>query len=104
MIRTAAELLQVAALRTRTVKVRDAEVRIRELSVRARQEFIETVKGGSSQAGAWLVQMCVIDEAGQPLFSAEDAQALAEASPEVMDAIAGAVLEISGLKETEKKD
>lgn len=104
MIKTAAELLQVAALRTRTVTVRDAEVRIRELSVRARQEFIETVRTGTAQAGAWLVQMCVIDDQGQPLFSADDARALADASPEVMDAIAGAVLEISGLKEAEKKD
>lgn len=104
MIKTAAELLQVAALRTRTVNVRDAEVRIRELSVRARQEFIETVRGGTAQAGAWLVQMSAIDEEGKALFSAEDAQALSESSPEVVDVIAGAVLEISGLKSPEKKD
>ena len=103
MIKTAAELLQVAALRTRTITVRDVQVRIRELSVRARQEFIDTAKGGAAQAGAWLVEKCVIDDTGMPIFTSEDSKALAEASPEVVDSIAGAVLEISGLRDLEKK-
>lgn len=104
MIKTAAELLQVAALRTRTIFVRDAEVRIRELSVRGRQEFTEVVRANQAGAAAWLIQMSVIDEEGKPLFNEEDAKALAEVSPEVVEAIAGAVLEISGLKSAEKKD
>jgi hypothetical protein len=104
MIKTAAELLQVAALRTRTVNVRDADVRIRELSVRGRQEFTEIVKSNTSNAAAWLMQMSVIDEDGKPLFDEESTKALAEASPEVVEAIAGAILEISGLKAAEKKD
>lgn len=106
MIKSAAELLQVAALRTRTVMVRDAEVRIRELSVRAREEFLEIAKdkdAGTSKAGVWLVQNAVIGEDGQPLFSEKDAEALAASSPEVVDTIASAVLDITGLL-SKKKD
>lgn len=103
MIKTAAELLQVASLRTRTVSVRDAEVRIREMSVRARSEFIELASKTGEHAGVWLVRSCVIDDSGNPLFTEEDAKALAEASPEVVEAIASAILEVSGLKKTPEK-
>lgn len=104
MIKTAAELLKVAALRTRTVKVRDAEVCIRELSVRMRHQFTEAIKTGPQDAAAFLVSKSVIDEEGNALFSEEDAKALAEHSPEVLDGIVNAVLEFSGLKAAEKKD
>lgn len=106
MIKSAAELLKVAALRTRIITIRDAEVAVRELSIRERQEFIELSAKESRAAypGAWLIKTCVVGPGGEQLFDDESAAQLAQSSPEVIDVVARGILEISNLLKVEKED
>lgn len=102
MVANAAEFMRLAAARTGTVEVRGGTVHIKEMTVADRRKFLDSVKDDPTAGPTALVQMCAITPDGKPLFSADEAASLASAAPEVVDAVAAAVLRLSGLEGDEK--
>jgi hypothetical protein len=101
MITNAAEFLKLAALKRSTVEVAGETVNVRELSVKERAVLLEMMDGQRGLVPAWLVQTCAVTDDGKPMFTAKDAEALAESAPAVVDAVAAAVMRASGLGDSE---
>lgn len=97
MIKTAVEFLALSALKRGKVKVRGSEVHFRELSVAERGKMLEIAERNAAEAPAWLVVTCVTTPEGEPLFTDGQAAEIAKSAPEVVDAVAAAVMQLSGL-------
>lgn len=98
MITTAGELIALATLRRGTVTVRGGVIHVREMTVADRARFAELGRTDRVAAPVFLAGRCAETPDGQPLFASDDeASALAAVSPEVVDAIAGKVLQLSRL-------
>lgn len=100
MIKTANDFLSLAALKRNTVSVKGQEVHFRELSVSERAKMLEVAKGSPGDAPAWLVATCITDADGKALFDAETAKQVSGLAPEVVDTVASAILDLSGMKES----
>lgn len=101
MVSTAADFLKLAALKRTTVDVQGQAVHVRELSVRERAELLDLMKGQPGMVPAWLVQKCALSDDGRQLFTEKEADALAASAPSVVDAVAAAVMRVSGMSEGE---
>ena len=97
MIKTASEFLALASLKKGKVKVRDQEIHFRELSVSERGRMLEVAAKNSAEAPAWLVAACVITPDGAQMFTEDQAKGVAQAAPEVVDAVAVAIMRLSGI-------
>lgn len=80
-------------------------VRVRGLSANGRLEFgLASQKASNGEVGpnptALIVALCAIDENGARLFQIQDCDALAELRGDVIDRIALAVMDLSGLGAT----
>ena len=102
MIKSALEFMALAALKREQVEVRGQTVHIRELSVADRDRLLKFEAGNATAIPAFLVAQCAVTPEGAPLFSAEEAAQLAQAAPEVVDAVAAAIMKLSGLGADEK--
>lgn len=97
MVSSASEFLALANPRRTTVDVNGATIHVREMSVKERAEVMKMIDKDSGLVPAYLVRCCAINEAGKPLFSESDADKLAAAAPAVVDAVAAAVMSLSGM-------
>lgn len=98
MIKTSKDFLSLAGLRRGKVKVRGQEVHFRELSVGCRKRLRELATKGETLGATEpvLVAMCVTDENGDLLFKDEQEVLNANVSSDFINAIAGAILDLSG--------
>jgi hypothetical protein len=97
MIKTAVEFLALSALRRSKIKVRGQEVHFRELSVAERGRLLEVAGKDSANAPATLVALCATTPEGEPLFTEAQVADVAKAAPEVIDAVAQAIMRLSGM-------
>lgn len=97
MISSAADFLALANPKRGTVDFNGQLIHVREMSVRERNEVLKLVKDNAPMVPAYLTKCCVTDEGGKPLFSESDADKLAAASPAIVDAVAAAVMKLSGM-------
>ena len=97
MVANAAEFLALASLKRDKVEVGGQTIHIREMNVRERAKLLDMVKSEQAMVPAYLVRCCAITEDGKPLFSESDTDKLAAAAPSVVDAVAAAVMRISGM-------
>lgn len=78
-----------------------ATVRVRGLTSKARFKWArmagKAAEGEGPEPTAYLVALCAIDKDGGRLFTDQDADALAEMRGDIIDRIATAVMELSGL-------
>ena len=106
MIKSASEFLALASLKRSTVKVRGKEVNIRELSVAEREKMLRLARADKDSAATdsqvFLLRNCVIDADGKPLFTDAQAADLAGSAPDVCDAVATAIMQMSGLGDDSK--
>jgi Tol biopolymer transport system component len=85
-----------------TVKVRGVEYTVREWSNKTRREFVRKVSGdGADTVNAFLAHRCSYLN-GKPAFATEEEAD--EKAPEVIDAIAQAVLSVSGAEGNDSKN
>ena len=98
MIKTAGEFLALSALKRGKVKVRGQEIHFRELSVAERGAMLKIAQDMPAEAPAWLVATCVTTPDGGPMFADGQATEIAKTAPEVVDAVASAILNLSGMK------
>lgn len=104
MIKSAADLIAAASLRTAVVDVCGVQITVRELSVADRGRMIAAASGNPAQLAALVVQMGAVSPDGTPLFSADEVQQVAALRSDLISGIMAAVLKISGLSETPPKD
>lgn len=86
--------------------------RVKALSGAERDRYeasLATQRGKKMQmdmtnARARLVAIAVIDEAGQPLFSPRDAEALGEKSAAALDRVFDAAMRLAGMKATDLEE
>lgn len=97
MIKTANDFMVLSALKRSKVKVRGGEVHFRELSVAERGKMLKAAQDNPLEVPAWLVANCVTTPEGEPMFSEAQAAEVLKAAPEVVDAVASAVLRLSGM-------
>ncbi len=102
MIENAGQFLALAKLKRGQVEVRGSVVHIRELSVAERAKLLELSQSNSVNTQVFLLRCGITNAEGGALFSEEQAKDLAEAAPEVVDAVALAVMRLSGLGDDEK--
>lgn len=102
---TATEIL--AALRTasvRTVEVAGLTLTIRGLTAAEMILVQERAKGDKPMTDPEVVALCVIDEAGKPLFTPEQAAELANTHAGSIAKIARAIVAASAADETAEAD
>lgn len=99
MVTNASEFFALAGLRRTVVEVRGQKVHIRELTTAERNRLLVVVRSDPSAGAAFVVGTCAETPDGKPLFSAEDAELLAETSSSVVDAVSRAVMKLSRLEE-----
>lgn len=104
MIKTAADLMAAAALRTKVVEVCGVQLTVRELSVADRGRMIEAASGGQALQAALVVQMATVAPDGSLLFGEDQVQHVASLRPDVVVGIMDEVLKLSGLAEKPPKD
>lgn len=68
-------------------------IMVREMVVAQRDQFVE--RGGGRDAGVWLVSTCIVDEAGEPIWSEEEVRT--EVKTQALDLYAAAVMEVNGI-------
>jgi len=98
MVNNAAEFFALANLKRSSVDVGGSTVHVREMNVKERAKLLEMVKTEQAMVPAFLVRTCAITEDGKPLFTEKDADALASSAPAVVDAVAAAVMKLSGME------
>ena len=98
MVANSSDFFALASLKRDKVDVEGQTIHIRELSVKERAKLLETVDKEPGMASAFLVRCCVTDESGKPLFKDSDTDALASSAPGVVDAVAAAVMRLSGMR------
>jgi len=89
------QLLALAQLRTRVVKIDSVELTVREVGALEFAEYGKLQKADRLKATASLIAACVVDGDGNPALSLDDALSLAK-SARVSMPIVGAVMELSG--------
>lgn len=95
------QVMAAAALKTLTFSVRGVDLTVRELSLAVRTELINATKDDPAGSAAVLVEHCLIDENGAPMFSREEVQQL---PAELVEAIAEQAMTVSGMKRAAEKD
>lgn len=73
-------LLAAAATRTSPVVIDGETFYVREVSAGKFSQYGELLKKDRATAVHFLLQECVVDEAGQPFLSAEDAAVVADSA------------------------
>ncbi len=104
MIKSAAELIAAAALRSELVDVNGLQLRLRELSVADRGRLVQHAASSPATQAAVLVQMSAVNPDGALLFGETELDAICALRPDVVKAIADHVMRISGLQEKPGKD
>jgi hypothetical protein len=102
MIKSASDFLAFSALKRGKVEVRGNEVHFREIAAGERGLVLAAYNKDPAEAGVLIVALCVTDPDGKQLFSKEQALDVAKAAPEVVDAIARAVMKLSGMEDDPK--
>ncbi len=102
MIKSASDFLALSALKRGKLEVRGQEIHYREMSAGDRGAVLAAYNKDPAEAGVLVVAMCVTDPEGNPLFSRDKASEVAKAAPEVVDAIARAVMKLSGMEDDPK--
>jgi hypothetical protein len=99
MIKTASEFLALSALKRDKITVKGQEVHYRELSVAERTAMLKIAQESPADVPAYLVASCLTTPDGARLFTAEQAAEVSQQAPDVVDAVAAAIMSLSGLKE-----
>jgi hypothetical protein len=92
-------LLEGAALRRMTKTILDQQVHFIEPTALQRFEYIARRAKDKAAGIAYIIEMCVIDEEGKRLFSAEEALEIAQGSERVAVPLVAAIM----LEEDEKE-
>lgn len=100
--------------RTEDVKLNGKTYRVRGLSYAGRERlnaenFVLDKRGTfqireGNRAGALLLQECLIDAEGKPLFSPDDLDAIGQIPPAVADPLIAAAQRLSGLGDENRQD
>jgi hypothetical protein len=69
------------------------------MSVAERAKFLSMADKDAALSPAFLVQSCVINEDGSPVFSEKDEESIRGLSPSVVDSVATAVMKLSRLED-----
>jgi hypothetical protein len=85
---------RLSLLKTTEVEVRGEKVGVSELTAGQRESLLGLFQSSPIKAMAAVCAMSARDESGQAFLTAEDAESL---PPDVVDAIAGAALKLSGM-------
>ena len=75
-----ATLLDVAKVRTKTLTVGDAEVIVREVGALEFSEYGQLWKADKRKAVATLLSQCIVDESGEPIYTAEQCMVIAKSA------------------------
>ena len=73
------------------------EVTVRALTVGERQRFLALAKDGDTAPAAEVVAMAAIDADGRPIFTPDDAVKLSGKAGHVVERLAAAILDLSGM-------
>jgi hypothetical protein len=98
VIGTAAQLAAAFALRTEVVELRGEQLNVRELSAGARAEVLTANNLSQSEAAFVTVLHCLVDDKGAPIYGKDQMELIRALHPDVIDAVAGKALSISGLR------
>jgi len=107
MTLTAAEFLTLGAARQVAVQLDGGEILVRELSVSDRSLVLAMSEVDKARVPALVVRLCSINPDGTPMFNAGQDDAIAALRPDVVDAVARAVMLLGGMmveEGEEKKD
>jgi hypothetical protein len=95
----ASDFFALASLRRSTVVVNGQTIHVREMSVAERAKLLSMADKDAALSPAFLVQSCVINEDGSPVFSEKDEESIRGLSPSVVDSVATAVMKLSRLED-----
>jgi hypothetical protein len=98
---TAEQILSADDLQTKDVEIPEwgGSVRIREISAAEAEAAKEAAKGDGMQVFYGMIAKCVINEAGDPVFTLEQARQLTTKSNRPLMKLGKAVLGINGMGE-----
>jgi hypothetical protein len=91
---------------TVTVKEWGGEVIVTEMTAARRLEFERQLPEEASDGQVWplLVLFCAVDEAGEPLFTAEDMQALSKKNGKVVTRVGRVALKLNRMGAAQEQD
>lgn len=102
MVPVSERLRSKAAVRTKEIAIDGDTFCVREVGADDFAEYGKLAKADSTQATAFLLAACVLDEAGLPALSKEDAAEVSKSARVTMPLVK-AIMDVSGFGEEEKK-
>ena len=93
-----------ADIKTQDVEVPEwgGSVRVRQMTVAERNEFVRrSADEKETGIGTWLVATLAVDDAGKPLFTADEIAELEKKNFRNLDLVAKAVMQVNSLGEPE---
>jgi len=93
-----------AALRRSRVSVRGMDLIVRQLTITERAEFLRLSQQNPTDGLVYMFRVGCINEDGSPFFADVAESVMADMPPDVVDAVAVAVLGASGMTEEARKN
>lgn len=99
-ILTREDILKVQDLKCKTINVPEwgGEVIVKEMSAARRLEFERLLTENEDQVRILLVAICVVNEAGEPLFTVEDVQSLGKKNFQTVRKVSNVAIRLNEVK------